>query len=335
MGGLALKNAFTRRYERVEFDEINTELHRILLKTFDRVATPLFYKNKQSFGDADLIVTEKADFDMRGYINTTFKPTEIFHNGNCYSFDYKELQVDIIVVAAKNFDAMEMYLSYNDLGNFIGRLAHGLGLKYGQEGLWYEHNFKNLNIGSITVSQNYPKIYEFLGLDYKRWEQGFDELEDIFEYIATSKYFNWRMFQFDQLNKINRDRNAKRKSYMSFLEWIDEHVADDKHEHQFAEDKTSYFLTINDTFPEADLITQVRRLEYLHCRKLYVNSKFNGGQVMLKFGLQGKELGAAMDSFKEFITGEYESYNDYIIHTESVDIYKDFESHLKQTQHVV
>lgn len=91
MGGLALKgpNTFTRRYERDEFDVINVELHEILSKTFDRIATPLFYKNKKSFGDADLIVTEKVDFDMRGYINTTFKPNEIFHNGNCYSFDYK------------------------------------------------------------------------------------------------------------------------------------------------------------------------------------------------------------------------------------------------------
>lgn len=68
---------------------------------------------------------------------------------------------------------MEMYLSYNDLGNFIGRIAHGLGLKYGQEGLWYEHMFKNMNVGAVMISQNYPKIYEFLGLDFKRWEEGF------------------------------------------------------------------------------------------------------------------------------------------------------------------
>lgn len=334
MGGLALKNAFTRRYERDEFDIINVELHEILLKTFDRVATPLFYKNKKSFGDADLIISEKIDFDMRGYINTTFNPNEIFHNGNCYSFDYKELQIDLIVVKSKDFGAMEMYLSYNDLGNFIGRLAHGLGLKYGQEGLWYEHTFKGSNIGTVMISQDYPKIYEFLGLDYKRWEQGFDELEDIFEYIATSKYFNWKMFQFDQLNKINRDRNQKRKSYMSFLEWIDNNVADDKHEYQFAEDKTSYFLTINDTFPEADLVTQVRRLEYLECRKLYVQSKFNGGEVMRRFGLQGKALGDALTNFKEYITGEYESYNDYIIHTDGVDIYKEFEEFLNK-EHAV
>ncbi len=330
MGGLALKNAFTRRYEREEFDEINIELHRILTKTFDRVATPLFYKNKKSFGDADLVITAKADFDLRGYINTTFKPTEIFHNGNCYSFDYKELQIDLIVVDAKNFDAMEMYLSYNDLGNFIGRLAHGLGLKYGQEGLWYEHYFKGSNIGSITVSQDYPKIYEFLGLDYSRWEKGFDELEDIFEYIATSKYFNWKMFQFDQLNKINRDRNAKRKSYMSFLEWIDANVADEKHEYQFAEDKATYFVAIYEAFPEADLVTEYRRLEYLECRKLYVNSKFNGGEVMRRFGLQGKTLGDALTAFREHIIGEFESYNDYIIHTDKNAIYADFEEHLNK-----
>jgi len=201
-------------------------------------------------------------------------------------------------------------------------------VKYGQEGLFMDINNKSKFLGTILISQDYPRIYEFLGLDFTKWEQGFDELEDIFEFIATSKYFNWKMFQFDQLNKINRDRNQKRKSYMSFLEWIDNNVADDKHEYQFAEDKTIHLFAINNAFPDANLVTEIRRLEYLECRKLYVQSKFNGGDVMRKFGLQGKGLGDALTSFKEFIIGEYESYNDYIIHTDSVDIYKDFEEHL-------
>ncbi len=85
MGGLALKKAKTRRYERAEFDIISIELLDILKKDFKRVAMPLFYKNKKSFGDADIIVSmEGFKGVIRDYIVDKFNPTEIFHNGNCY-----------------------------------------------------------------------------------------------------------------------------------------------------------------------------------------------------------------------------------------------------------
>lgn len=344
MGGRALKNAFTRRYERAEFDEISKELIEILSKRFARVAIPLFYKNKLTFGDADVLVstelkTIKGDvynfeetFNVRAYIEETFKPNEIFHNGSCWSFDYKELQIDIILAEPTHFDSTLMYLSYNDLGNFIGRLAHGFGLKYGQEGLWYEHQFKGKNIGTISVSKDYPKIFKFLGISYERYEQGFNELEEIFTFIAESPFFNWKKFQMEELNKINRDRNKKRASYMSFLEWMDKNVADENHEYKFAEDSTTYFTMINNFFPEANIITEVRRLEYLECRKLYVQSKFNGGDVMRRYGIEGKKLGDTLTGFKDYITKEYDSYNDYIIHTDSFDIYQDFEKYLNELE---
>lgn len=351
MGGLALKNAITRRYQRDEFEVISKELMDTLKKDFKRFVMPLFYSNKQSFGDADIIVsTEGFDTDIRGYITNTFHPEEIFHNGNCWSFDYKELQVDLITVSAEDFDTNEMYLSYNDLGNFIGRIAQGFGLKYGQEGLWYEHYYKGMNIGQIPISKDYPTIFKFLGLSYERWEKGFAELEDIFEYIATSPYFNWEMFQLSRLNKINRERNIKRKSYMSFLEWMDKNVADDNHKFEFIkmslDDRSAYVDTIDESFPEANLVTEIRRLEYEECKKLYIKAKFNGGDVMRKYGLEGKTLGDAMTGFKSYLVGrkkyadtlignvtlygsDLDVYSDTIITLDVKDIYKHFEDYLE------
>jgi hypothetical protein len=128
MGGLALKgeNTKTRRYERAEFDVITIELLDILSKDFEKAMMPLFYNNKKSFGDADILVsTEGFNKNMREYIIETFNPTEIYHNDNCYSFDYKELQVDLITTNAEDYESNWNYLSYNDLGNFIGRIAQG------------------------------------------------------------------------------------------------------------------------------------------------------------------------------------------------------------------
>lgn len=331
MGGLALKSTFTRRYERAEFDVISVELLDILKKDFKRVAMPLFYKNKKSFGDADIIVSmEGFNFNVRDYITETFKPNEIFHNGNCWSFDYKELQVDLITLAPEHFDSNEMYLSYNDLGNFIGRIAQGFGLKYGQEGLWYEHYFKGGNIARIPISKDYRDIFKFLGLSYERWEQGFDELEDIFEYISTCKYFNWEMFQLSKLNKINRERNLKRKSYMSFLEWMDKNVRDDNHLYEFNQSQECYNDEIADAFPYANLHLEIRKAEYEYCKSLYIKSKFSGGDVMARYGLKGKDLGDALTGFKNVISNIFgdETYDDYIINNTVEQIYSDFETYL-------
>lgn len=343
MGGLALKNTHTRRYERAEFDVISEELLHTIRQTFMNVTMPLFYKNKKSFGDADILVANLDGKNMREYIVDTFHPNEIFHNGNCYSFDYKELQVDIISVSTKEeFDTNKMYLSYNDLGNFIGRIAQGFGMKYGQEGLWYEHYFKNMNIGRIPVSTDYKTIFKFLGLSYDRWEQGFDELEDIFEYIATSPFFNWEMFQLKNLNKINRERNLKRKSYMSFLEWMDKNVADANHLYQFDKSQEVYNDMIAEAFPEANLEMEIRKLEYEYCKILYIKSKFNGGEVMRKYGFQGKELGDILTGFKVYIVEQYEisdaivgrittpnAYDVFMMNNDKIEIYKFFDTYLQ------
>lgn len=334
MGGLALKSVDTIRCNREEFDIISTELIIVLKQSFKNVGIPMFYKNKKTFGDIDIIIsTEGFSRNIQDYIVETFKPTEIFHNGNCWSFDYKKIQIDLIITSAEHYDSYLFYMGGNDLGNFIGRIAQGFGLKYGQEGLWYEHYFRGMNIGRIPVSKDYRAIFAFLGLSYERWEQGFDELEDIFEYIATSPYFNWEMFQLSKLNKINRERNLKRKSYMSFLKWMEENVADDNHKFEFKDtymdNKDAYIDVIDEHFPEAGVMTEIRRLEYEHTKALYIKSKFNGGDVMRKYGLKDKALGDAMSGFKKYIEESiFGPYERYILTQQTEFIYKRFEKYL-------
>lgn len=125
MGGRALKKTFTRRYSRVEFDKVSKELINILEKTFVKAETPLFFRNKETFGDIDIIVNKEIsehsryhEINVREYIQETFKPNEIFHNGNAYSFDYKEVQVDMIMVESEDFDSNYHYLGYNMYNGF-------------------------------------------------------------------------------------------------------------------------------------------------------------------------------------------------------------------------
>jgi hypothetical protein len=330
MGGLALKNTFTRRYQRDEFDVLWEEVSGILEKDFKEFSMPRYFASKESFGDMDIILSmEGFDKPMEDYIKETFAPNEIYHNGHAWSFDYKELQIDFITCAPENYDAHVHYFAFNDLGNFIGRLAQSIGLKYGQEGLWYNHFFKGQKIAKIIVSQDYPEIFAFLDLDYDRWVEGFDSLQEIFEYVTESRFFNGPMFQLDQLNRINRERNLKRSSYMSFLEFID--GLDDQYNENYDYDVTqnlkgNIIKVAEDVFPESNLQLEIRRVEYEHCRKLYASSIFNGKLVMNKYGLKGKHLGHAMTKFKNHMTSNGKlNYHDEILKHTQQELFDIFE----------
>lgn len=324
MGGKALKTIDVRRCSKEEFMSLSSELVTILKKTFKEVTIPVYYKNKPDFGDIDIIISSSnITLNMRDFIQDTFSPHEIFHNGSCWSFDYKDIQIDLILAPDEHFATTLMYMGNSDLGNLVGRLAHSIGLKYGQEGLWMEHEFKGKNIGKVHVSSDYPKIYEFLGLDYSMWVKGFDELQDIFEFITKSKYFGTEMFQMENLNKINRDRNKKRKSYVAFLEYIA--TLPEKE----GDGVGLNLAQINNVFPEANIEMRIRELEYEECKKLYVQSKFSGGEVKRRFGLEGKELGDAMTNFKTHVETFY-GFDKYILEEDSEYIYNEFKYFMEQ-----
>ena len=331
MGGRALKNTYTRRYERKEFEQISSELLTSLAKDFKKVGMPLFYHKKETFGDVDIVVSmEGCKHNLKDYITDNFKPNEIFHNGNCWSFDYKELQVDFITVSGEHFDSLLNYLNYNDLGNFIGKIAMGFGCRYGQEGLWLEHYFKDKNLGKIYLSKDTKKIFEFLDLSYDKYLEGFDTLEEIFIFISKSKYFNWEKVQLENNNKVNRDRDKKRNTYQEFLKWIDENVRDDAHNYQSHKDKTLYYDMISDYFPEAKLEMHIREKEYEYCKDLFIKSKFNGGEIKRRFGLDGKELGDKINAFKNAVKIIFpkETFEQYVINNDSEDIYEDFKNYI-------
>jgi hypothetical protein len=340
MGGRALKNVETRRYSREEFDTVSKKLVDTLSETFEQVDVPLFYTNKESFGDIDIIISnedvEGEELDgsfVREYIKVNFNPNEIFHNGNSWSFDYKEVQIDLILVDADDFDSNYHYLAYNDLGNFIGRLAQSIGVKFGQEGLWYNRYGKdNSTKHKIMISKDYRKIYSFLGLDYDRFLEGFEGLEDIFKFTTTSHLFNPERFKLSNLNKVNRERNLKRKSYMSFLEYIEGMGPNHDYDKEYIEvTKENIVDILIDHFPEANIEYYLAVIDYKEAVDKLVKLKFNGGMIKDMYNLEGKEIGDAIRAFQEYINTVYveceigDNFNNYIINTSEYKIWKTFE----------
>lgn len=243
MGGTALKIAKTRRYEKDEFVKVTNELSSILSK-YGQFELTKSYKSKDSFGDADFLYKDEG-LKIYDLIKEVFNPTEIFVNTSVYSFDYKELQVDIIKIREDNWESAVTYYSYNDINNLIGKIARGFGLSWGFDGLKYKLFTKNRNLlGTIYLTKDKDRAFSLLGFDPKKFDDGFEDLEDMFNYIVSNKYYDKDQFLFEKQTKVNRDRDKKRKTYNNFLEF----TKNIESKYTFFMNSDAYLSKIDDNF---------------------------------------------------------------------------------------
>tara|TARA_R110002050_G_scaffold34397_8_gene86856 strand:+ start:21916 stop:22917 length:1002 start_codon:yes stop_codon:yes gene_type:complete len=313
MGGKALKIVHTERCSNEKYLKLCKELVTIMFSDFTNLRVVKNYKNKESHGDIDIIcVVTDTNFNIDEYINRVFKPGEIFHNGNCHSFDYDSTQIDLITCKEEDFESYCHYYDYG-FGNYFGKIAQSIGFKYGMEGLWINHIYDSNNKFKIMVSKDFRKIFEFLGYDYDRFTKGFQTIEDIYDYVMTSKYYTPWIFQIENLTKVNRGRDVRRQSYMGFLTYISGVPHEDYDKSYVSNLKSNNISVIKDKFPECDIDLHTSEINYKMTKKQFVSTKFNGKMIIKEFGISGKLLGECIKKFKEHIEFLGYEYDEYII----------------------
>ncbi|CAF4025681.1 unnamed protein product [Rotaria sp. Silwood1] len=226
MGGNALKNAVTRRYARNEYFRLKEIVLNKLQGHIDQYDVPKEFPCKESFGDLDVLIVCPSSINIKNLIEQLFHPTEICHNGDVYSFDFEQFQIDFIIVEKDIFENAIIYLSYSDLGGLIGNISHKIGLKYGIQGLWMNIHTKEFDPTTtstkLILSTNIKDIFNFLGYNYQKYIQGFYNENDFFQWIIEGKYFRSIYFDDNQLNHANRQRTSKRPIYIKFREYINQ-----------------------------------------------------------------------------------------------------------------
>lgn len=333
MGGNALTIP-TKRYKREDFFDILLEVRTMLNNNGITSEVPKWYRNKETFGDLDVLIkSSTVDGNILDVINRLFKPQEIYNNNDVKSFDYKEFQIDFIMTSDDKWDTSINYFSYNDLGNLIGRISYQMGFRFGHFGLKLVYNHpKGGRKMSKIVSKNPRKIYEFLGFNYDRYLEGFDDLEDIFKFVVNSRYFNRKIYDYEYLNHQNRTRNKKRKNYELFLDYVKTNKNILFLDYEFRDKQ--YYINEAEKFFNIRLNEMISRFnEKVEIEKM-ASEKFNGGIVMEKYGLKGKEIGIAMSKFNNHIT-RLQSFKDedmlrilrakYIVETDINDLFDIFE----------
>jgi len=324
MGGHALKNTYTERKTTDDFLRIGKEIqNKVLNDTGIETAIVKCYRNKTDHGDLDLLVKMSFEpkFNLNEYIQNTFKPNEMFNNGNVCSFDYEKFQIDFIKISEESWNVAQTYFNYDCCGNIMGKTFHKFGLSYGWDGLYYKfRNFNGVNSHNILLTNNSEKIFGFGGYDYERYLKGFDNLVEIFDFCIGSKYFDSEMFKIENLNHIDKKRNRKRGSYNLFLNYLKDNDIYTKF--IFEKNKDSYLETINICFPEAKLNERLQELKEEDRLNKVVTQKFNGDMVMMWLpDLQGQELGKAMGKFKQSLGDDY---REFIINSSFDIIYEHF-----------
>ena len=301
MGGNALKQIQTRRYAKDEYEKLRDHIYEKLKEhpvfSTRKIKEIQAYADKPSFGDMDILVeSDNLPDNTWDIVSSIFKPQQLVRNGSCTSFDVEELQIDMILAPNKEFDITAIYFSYNDLGNLMGRVAHNLGFKYGHQGLIYTLRDENKNkVDEIHISMDPEQIFNFLGYDFKRYSQGFKDLDDIFNFTISSPYFNKKYYRLEDRNYASRIRDKKRKTYREFLLWIEQ--KDNLPEYETNNPKAENLERAFLAFPEFRNKYDAANEKLKNIREM--KQKFNGALVSKITGLTGDALGEWIQAFKK------------------------------------
>lgn len=269
-----------------------------------RVAAVEAYRSKESHGDLDILITTPAYDPLAAA--AALGTVETVRNGPVTSLGIlvrpeiphlagNIFQVDLISIDAASFDYAAAYFAFNDLGNLIGRTAHAAGLAHKHNGLWYYLRDGDYLVKEILLTRNHDQALPFLGYDPARFNEGFEGLEDIFWYVAQSKYFNRDIFLLENRNAKSRIRDRKRKTYMDFLQFCEKHP--ELPAYTYPTDKAAWLPRIAEHFPNFQTEYAAALADLAEQRE--VKAKFNGEWVSQLTGLQGKELGGLMKAVKD------------------------------------
>jgi hypothetical protein len=266
------------------------------------------YHTKPDFGDADILVKINKHLNPREFIENKFKVKYPIHNGECYSFPFRKFQIDLIYVDESIFDVSLAYFSWNDAGNLCGRSYRSLGLKYGHEGLYFTVRPEHLEEGGnnthivrdVCLSRNPQEILEFCGFDWNQFQNGFNTLPDMYDWVCRGSFFNPEKFQYENLNNTNKTRKRKRETYRYFLEWLEDNKQNYS-QFNFDSNKRTYLPMILSAFPHLKQEMEIALQQYE--RKKLIDSRFNGHLVREWTGLRDKELGNAIQKFISSFNG--------------------------------
>lgn len=286
MGG----NAFdgNRRVLTQERNELVQEVKKILHNW--QVDDIVSYREKKDHGDIDFIVEPELTEEILGIY---FPNCPILSNSYLTSIQYKGVQLDFSRIPNEGRSQALSYFAYNDLGNLIGRVTKNYGFKFGFRGVYYVLRREGETTRDIPVNITFTQALTLFGFNAREWRNGFDNLDQMFQWLAEGLFTDPKMFAYEALDSENRRRNKKRKVYQACLEWFEKTPPLG---HAVVTEK--YFfdqIGIYDPSFEKKIAREIELSTYRRKAK----ENFPSARVSEMLGVTQKDLGEAMKYIRE------------------------------------
>ncbi|KAJ3208435.1 hypothetical protein HDU67_006722 [Dinochytrium kinnereticum] len=337
MGGNAITSS--QRIPRSEYESFKQAVICDVKELFTLVDVPREMPNKESFGDLDVVVQAPKSLTTAtptissavAYLATKWESKQIIQGSAVISMEYKNHQVDLIP-AKGGHDGFRMtvdFMSFGDLGTLIGMICKRLGLKFGLHGLecpiaiaqekkTQETLHSNdaekpgeIILGWITLSKSMRPILTYLDLDPIKWTEGFNDDNEVFDFIAASKFYNPHHFanKNDTIANSSLRKRIKigRKMFVSFVEYsgkrIDETEGVDDISSSLGHLKNCKAASRWDAIDhfgkreEAEIMLSLAKDRMDRQRRL--KEKFSGNRVSELTGAQGETVGEIIKRFKK------------------------------------
>ncbi len=280
--------------------EIRAYLDRVIPGAY---RIPRYYDDKADFGDMDVIVAAGPDWhERRQAIAADLGITRSKVVGHVFSTVYRALQTDFFAVPAHYLDSTFVFMSFNDVGNVIGRMCRRFNLKWGEHGLIYVHRRAGSDSYQVDlpVTQDFTRVCGFLGLDHGTWQRGFADLDALFAWVIRSPYFSVAPY-LDEVTGAMRQRSRERPTIVRFIAWLREHGVEQR---PALAERASYLPQLAAGFPDADLPGQLHAEEVKEVRAIALRARWSGKLVMrLRPELAGAALGDFIQAFRASLGG--------------------------------
>lgn len=269
-----------------EYTNIREEIGKLISSS--HWITPIEYlKSKISFNDIDIPVVVKDPYNFDDEFNeilAKLQPSEV----SGYSILYKGAQVDFIPIAQDSLSSELLVLNIPVFHIILGKLARRYGVRLTKTGVTMTIKYDGEQ-ETINITRTAQQTLELFQLDIARYYEGFNNVEEVFDYIMSSPYYSseWAEAVAAHGNSKDRSNDAKYNCWTELAAYT-----------PFKESKYSGICNIIDTMETYNITPSVKdtleKLQDISRFKAVKRTVFNGFVIGDITGLKGKELGDFM-----------------------------------------